>query len=96
MAYSRGGFRFSTIILVILLYLPVLAWGQGLPEGENRDKVIMACSACHGIDNIFNASNPISGEDWEFYVYDMIARGAPVRQEDIQDIIDYLVENFAE
>ncbi len=96
MSYINGGFRFSTLLILTLLYIPGLTWAQGMPEGENRDKVIMACSTCHGIDNIFNASNPISAEDWEFYVYDMIARGAPVRQEDIQDIIDYLVENFAE
>ena len=96
MTYFKGGFRFSTLIFLTLLYVPGLAWAQGLPEGEDRDKVIMACSACHGLDNIFNASNPLSAEDWEFYVYDMIARGAPVRQEDTQDIIDYLVDNFAE
>ena len=96
MTYFKGGFRLGSLVLLTIIYFPGLAWGQGLPEGENRDKVIMACSACHGLDNIFNASNPLSAEDWEFYVYEMIARGAPVRQEDIQDIIDYLAENFAE
>ena len=96
MTYFKDGFHFSAILFLTLLYVPGLAWGQGLPEGENRDKVIMACSTCHGIDNIFNPSNPLSAEDWEFYVYEMIARGAPVRQEDIQDIIEYLADNFSE
>lgn len=96
MTYKKGGFHFSALALVILMYIPGMSWGQGFPEGENRDKVIMACSTCHGLDNIFNASNPLSAEDWEFYVYEMIARGAPVRQEDIQDIVDYLAENFSE
>lgn len=84
----------KSALLGILLYLPVMVSAQGMPEGEHRDKVIYACSACHGIDNIFNASNPMSADDWEFYVYEMVSRGAPVRKEDMQDIIDYLVENF--
>lgn len=84
----------KTVLLGSLLYLPVIASAQGLPDGEHRDKVIFACSACHGLDNIFNASNPMSADDWEFYVYEMVSRGAPVRKEDMQDIIDYLAKNF--
>ena len=82
------------LLVATTLCLPGLSWGQGLPEGEHRDKVIMACSACHGLDNIFNASNKMSADDWEFYVYDMVARGAPVRKEDMADIIKYLADNF--
>ena len=82
------------LLVIVALCLPVLGWGQGLPEGEHRDKVIMVCSACHGIDNIFNASQKMSAEDWEFYVYDMVARGAPVGKEDMGDIIEYLADNF--
>jgi len=71
------------------------SYAQGLPEGEHRDKVIMACTACHGLDNIFSPYNEMSADDWEFYVYEMVARGAPVKPEDMQDIIDYLADNFS-
>ena len=94
MNYLSGRALTKYLLVAIILYLPVLSWGQGLPEGEHRDKVIMACSACHGLDNIFNASNKMSADDWEYYVYDMVARGAPVRKEDMQDIIKYLADNF--
>jgi mono/diheme cytochrome c family protein len=94
MKHNRGSFLIKTLILFTALILPVITWGQGLPEGEHRDKVIVVCSACHGIDNIFNASQKMSAEDWEFYVYEMVARGAPVGKDDMKDIIEYLAENF--
>ena len=94
MKYKSSSYIIKLLLAVLPVCLPTLSYGQGLPEGENRDKVILACSACHGLDHIFNPSNEMSAEDWEFYVYDMVARGAPVRIEDMQDIIEYLVENF--
>jgi mono/diheme cytochrome c family protein len=94
MKHSSCGFLIKILFLVTALILPTISWGQGLPEGEHRDKVIVVCSACHGIDNIFNASQQLSAEDWEFYVYEMVARGAPVGKDDMKDIIEYLAENF--
>lgn len=87
-------FRF-TFIFIALFSLHGQAQAQGFPESEHRDKVIMACSACHGLDNILSPSNKMSADDWEFYVYEMVARGAPVKPEDMQDIIDYLADNFS-
>ena len=81
---------------VIMLCAPLAGWGQDMPQGEYRDKTIFACTACHGLDNIFNRSNKISAADWEFYVYEMVARGAPVREEDMQGIIDYLADHFSD
>ena len=95
MKQSSYGFLIKIFFLAAVLILPTTSWGQGLPEGEHRNKVIMACSACHGLDNIINPSQELSAEDWEFYVYEMIARGAPVRKEDIGDIVDYLADNFS-
>ena len=85
----------AIMFLVTGIFFSSFSFGQGLPESEHRDKVIMACSACHGLDRILDASNPMSAEDWEFYVYDMVSRGAPVPQEDMADIIKYLADNFS-
>ena len=84
------------LLPALALSLPAQGRAQDLPQGEYRDKTIFACTACHGLDNVFNRSNEMSPADWEFYVYEMIARGAPVREEDIQGIIDYLADNFSD
>lgn len=69
--------------------------GQALPEGEGRDEMIAACSACHSVSNILNPHKEFTAEEWEFYLYDMVARGAPVYEEDLEAIRKYLVENYA-
>ena len=94
MKNSNNKWLIETILLVTGLFFSSISWGQGFPEGEHRDKVITACTACHGIDKILKPSNKMSADDWEFYVYDMISRGAPVRKEDMEDIIEYLTDNF--
>ena len=94
MKYSNNKSLVESMLLITGLLLTSIGWGQGMPAGEHLDKVIRACSACHGLDNIVNPSNKMSAEDWKDYVYDMIARGAPVRKEDMDDIIEYLADNF--
>jgi hypothetical protein len=37
----------------------------------------------------------MSASDWEFTLYDMIARGAPVHEEQIEVVRQYLIDNFA-
>lgn len=77
------------------LLVPVISWGQGLPEGPGRDAVITGCTACHGLDNILQPHKKLTAVEWETYVYDMVARGAPVNKEDIEPIKQYLIKHFA-
>ena len=37
----------------------------------------------------------LTAKDWQFIVYDMIGRGAPLHHEDIDDLTKYLQDNFA-
>ena len=37
----------------------------------------------------------LTAADWEFTLYDMISRGAPVRDEEIDALKKYLIDNFA-
>jgi hypothetical protein len=37
----------------------------------------------------------LTAADWEFTLYDMISRGAPVRDDEIDALKMYLVDNFA-
>ena len=66
---------------------------ETFPEGPGRDTLVLACSQCHSIGKMVTAK--LTAEDWQFIVYDMISRGAPVHQEDIADLTKYLQDNFA-
>lgn len=63
------------------------------PPGEARETVIIVCSQCHVLTRI--TDNNLNAEQWEFTLYDMIARGAPVHERDVDSVRRYLIENFA-
>ncbi len=76
------------------LFCPATGRAQGpFPEGEARDTVIVVCSQCHVLTRI--TDNDLDAEEWEFMLYDMIARGAPLHERDIESVRRYLVEHFA-
>ncbi len=80
--------------LLAALGLASIAIGQeAFPDAPGRDTMILACTQCHSLGKMVVAE--LSSDDWEFIVYDMIARGAPVHQEDIADLMQYLQDNFA-
>jgi hypothetical protein len=83
------------LVLTAALCLPVISWGQNLPDGPGRDKLLTACTVCHGLDNITNSHKKLTAEEWEVYLYDMVARGAPLHKNDIEVVKQYLIKNFA-
>ena len=66
---------------------------ESFPEAPGRDTLILACTQCHALGKMAVAE--LTADDWQFIVYDMISRGAPVHQEDIADLTKYLQDNFA-
>ena len=85
-----------SILLAVaaLPLLPILAWSQGpLPEGPARDALLQACTACHPLTRI--TENDLDADEWAFTLYDMIARGAPLHEEDLEAVRQYLIDNFA-
>ncbi len=74
--------------------IPFLGWGQGpFPNGKARNTLFLVCSQCHSLARITDAD--LTAEEWEFTLYDMIARGAPVYEEDLALVRQYLIDNFA-
>lgn len=63
------------------------------PEGEGRDTLFLVCTQCHTPTRITRVR--LSAKDWDFYLYDMIARGAPVEKDDLEALRKYLIDNFA-
>ncbi len=55
--------------------------------------MLLVCSQCHSLTRITDAN--LNAEEWEFTLYDMIARGAPVHEVDLALVRQYLIDNFA-
>ena len=63
--------------------------------GEGRDQILFACTGCHGLDNITNPHKPLTAEECEIYLYDMVVKGANLTVDEIEPVKRYLIENFA-
>lgn len=87
--------RIGGLLLTAVLLLPLTGQAQGLPPGEGMDKVLTACTACHGLDNITNPHKKLTAEEWEIYFYDMVARGAAIHPDELDVVKKYLIDNFA-
>ena len=74
--------------------IPIIASSQApFPEGRARDAVFLVCTQCHPLTRI--TDNDLTAAEWEFTLYDMIARGAPLHEADLEAVRQYLIENFA-
>jgi mono/diheme cytochrome c family protein len=66
-----------------------------LKAGEGRALVEANCVMCHSLDYVPMNSVFLDRKGWEASVNKMIkVMGAPIRQEDIAPIIDYLTRNY--
>ncbi len=82
------------LTVATMILCPIVGWVQGpFPTGQGRDTVVMVCSQCHPLTRI--TDNDLNAEEWEFTLYDMIARGAPLYEKDLDNVRRYLIENFA-
>lgn len=87
--------REMTVLLVAGLFWSFTGHAQGLPPGEGMERVLTACTACHGLDNITNPHKKLTAEEWETYFYDMVARGAAIHEDEMETVKKYLIDNFA-
>ncbi len=79
------------MILAAVLCFTVAATPQ-LPLGKGKEIVQRACSSCHALNvvTLKRASTP----QWTQIVNLMITRGAPIPNEEVQTVVDYLAANF--
>jgi streptogramin lyase len=63
-----------------------------LPEGHGREAVQRACALCHDFDEFPRVN--FDHEQWLAAVKTMIRGGAPLKQEEIPVVADYLANNF--
>ena len=93
--------RLSNVLVLAactaLLTAPALADESKikLKEGPGRDKVEANCVACHSLDYIQMNSVFLDRKVWEAEVTKMVkAMGAPVKDEDQKEILEYLVKYY--
>jgi mono/diheme cytochrome c family protein len=83
------------LILPAILLLGFSAEAQQstpFPAGTGRDTIAVACTQCHRAGPIVQLR---MGEDgWRRQVYNMILRGAQIRPDEIEDVVNYLATNF--
>lgn len=66
-----------------------------LKDAPGRDVVTNSCQTCHSLDYIVMNSPFLDRKGWEASVTKMVkAMGAPIPEDQIPRIIDYLTANY--
>ena len=66
-----------------------------LKDGPGKDAAVGNCHTCHSLDYIPMNSKFQDRKGWEATVNKMVkAMGAPIRQEDVPVIVDYLTQHY--
>ncbi|WP_281047441.1 c-type cytochrome [Terriglobus saanensis] len=69
------------------------AVGQTLPEGKGKAEFVHNCTACHRADMTTRLRK--TPDEWRKTVDNMAARGTDGSKEDLDNVVLYLVTNFA-
>jgi virginiamycin B lyase len=65
-----------------------------LPEGNGREIVQRACTACHALNQVTNSGH--DPEEWKIVMAMMVNVGAPITKAEAATVTDYLTQNFPE
>lgn len=63
-----------------------------LPNGPGKELVLRACVKCHNMKVITNKR--ASEEEWARSVDNMVNRGAVLSDDEVDEVIEYLSQNF--
>jgi cytochrome c5 len=63
-----------------------------LPQGPGKDIIENTCEECHGAERI--AEKAWTKDKWRATVKDMVDRGAVLKPEEIDTLVDYLATYF--
>lgn len=83
----------STVLLCAGMFNLKASTKEVFPDEPVRNVLFQECTQCHSLGKMVTAE--LTADEWEFLVYDMVARGAPVHQEDLSALITYLQNSFA-
>lgn len=83
----------GAVLLCAVLINSQASAEETFPDVPVRNVLFQECTQCHSLGKVVTAD--LTADEWQFLVYDMVARGAPVYQEDLSALITYLQNNFA-
>jgi virginiamycin B lyase len=85
--------KFWSAILCLATIPGLLLSAQSqLPEGEGKDLVETVCTQCHGLESTTDARYTL--DEWRNVVYDMVSEGAPLLDDEVEIIAQYLAKNY--
>jgi cytochrome c5 len=87
--FVLGGFAALSLAAAAPLHAQT---APGLPPGEGRDIVAVACTQCHGLTTIMAIRDGSPG--WRQFVNYMIMKGAQVSDREADTVVQYLTANF--
>jgi hypothetical protein len=83
---------------LMLFFFSVALADEGsiqLKDGPGKDKVIANCIMCHSVDYIQMNSVFLDRNGWTATINKMrTALGAPIKEEDVPQIVDYLSKYY--
>src|ERR1700751_707475 len=82
-------------VIGVLLAGPAMAQqaGSDFPEGDGKSDVVAICGGCHDINRLKAGYTP---EGWHTVLRMMQNFGAPIPQDHVAEITDYLIKSFPE
>jgi mono/diheme cytochrome c family protein len=63
-----------------------------LPQGPGREILENNCGECHGVERVLDKA--WTKDKWRATVKDMVSRGAELKPEEIDTLVDYLTTYF--
>src|SRR4051812_15670155 len=88
-------YRAGRVACAALLLAAGSAWSQqALPPGPGRDLVVTKCYACHTFEA--RVGNGYTEDGWKTVLRMMVNHGTPLSQDDVGQLMPYLVKNFPE
>jgi len=74
------------------LLFAAAARSEPAPKDRGRELVEDVCTYCHNLDRL--RGRELSREEWRGLTKGMISEGAPVTDEELSMILDYLAKNY--
>ena len=64
------------------------------PDGEGKRLLDMACSGCHAVTDVRRFDGFYARSNWNDVVRREIGKGAPLKEDQISPLVDYLTDTF--
>jgi hypothetical protein len=79
-------------MLLTVVALTAAAAVEARSKDRGRDLVENVCTYCHNLDRL--RGKELSREDWRGLTKGMISEGAPVTDDELSTILDYLAKTY--